>query len=103
MTAFAAAIDSLFADLHIGRDAVYTPAGGTPVLVRVVARRADAVAEFGNARLWAETARFDLRASEVAEPRPGDRLDLDGEAYLVQGEPVRDAARLVWRLEARPA
>lgn len=103
MDAWNAAIDSLFADPHIGRDAVYTPAGGTPVPVRVVARRADAVTEFGDARLWAETARFDLRVSDVAAPRPGDRLEMDGEAFLVQGEPRRDAARLVWTLDTRPA
>ena len=42
MTAFAAVIDALFADPNIGREAVYASEGGPPVLVRVVARRADA-------------------------------------------------------------
>ncbi len=47
MSAFAAAVGALFADLNMGRDAVYIADGGAPVLVRVVARRADAVTDFG--------------------------------------------------------
>ena len=103
MTAFAAAIDDLFADPNIGRDAVYTPEGGVPVLVRVVARRADAITDFGDARLWSETIRIDLRVAEVANPRPGDRIEIDGDAFLIQGEPARDRERLVWTVDLRPA
>ena len=103
MSAFAAAVGALFADPNIGRDAVYTPEGGAPVLVRVVARRADAVSDFGDARIWSETTRVDLHVAEVANPRPGDRIEIDGEAFLVQGEPVRDRERLVWTVDLRPA
>ena len=74
MTAFAGLVDRLFADPNLGRDATYEPADGEPVSVRVVARRADAVTEFGGARLWSETTRFDVRVAEVANPRPGDRI-----------------------------
>lgn len=103
MSAFAAAIDDLFADPNIGRDAVFTPEGGAPVLVRVVSRRADAITDFGDARLWSETTRIDLRTAEVPDPRPGDRIEIDGEVFLIQGEPVRDTERLVWTLDLRPA
>ena len=103
MSSFAAAIDTLFADPNIGRDAVYIAEGGTPVLVRVVARRADAVSEFGDARLWSETTRIDLRVAEVTNPRPGDRVEIDGDAFRIQGEPVRDRERLVWTVDLRPA
>ena len=71
--------------------------------MRVVARRADTITDFGDARLWSETTRIDLRVSEVANPRPGDRIEIDGEAFLVQGEPLRDRERLVWTVELRPA
>jgi hypothetical protein len=70
MSAFAAAVDLLFADPNVAADAVYLTAGGAPVLVRVVARRADAVTDFGDARLWSETTRLDLRVAEVRNPRP---------------------------------
>jgi hypothetical protein len=96
-------MDRLFVDPNLARSAIYTPAVGDPFPVRVIARRADAVTEFGEARLWSETTRFDVRVAEVAEPRPGDRLDLGGETFVVQGEPVRDRARLVWTLDVRPA
>ncbi|MEI4234949.1 head-tail joining protein [Roseovarius sp. D22-M7] len=102
MTAVAMALDALFADGNVGRDAVYTADGGVPVLVRVVTRRADDITGFGDARLWSETTRVDLRVAEVPAPRPGDRIETDGEAFLIQGEPVRDRERLVWTLELRP-
>ena len=102
MSILAAALDALFADGNIARDAVCTPAGGAPVLVRVVARRADEITGFGDARLWSETIRVDLRVSEVASLRPGDRMEIDGEAFLVQGEPVRDRDRLIWTVDLRP-
>ncbi|WP_235841442.1 hypothetical protein, partial [Cereibacter azotoformans] len=81
----------------------YIADGGAPVLVRVVARRADAISDFGDARLWSETTRIDLRVAEVVNPRPGDRLEIEGEAFLIQGEPVRDRERLVWTIDLRPA
>lgn len=102
MSALAAAMDLLFADPNIGRDAVHTPDGGTPVPVRIIARRADEVTGFGEARLWSETTRIDLRVAEVPNPRPGDQIDIDGDAFLIQGEPVRDRERLVWTVDLRP-
>jgi hypothetical protein len=103
MTAFAVALDALFADPHLGRDVVYTAEGGAPVLVRAILRRPDEVTGFGEARLWSETTKLDLRVAEVPTPRPGDRVEIDGEAFLVQGEPVRDRERLVWTVDLRPA
>ncbi len=103
MNAFAIGMDALFADDNIASDAIYTAKGGNPVLVRVVARRADRITGFGEAKIWSEIQRFDLRVSEVANPRPGDRLEVDGEAFLIQGEPVRDAERLIWTIDVHPA
>lgn len=103
MSAFAIAVDALFADPNLGREATYAPANGDPFPVRIIARRADALTDFGDARLWSDTSVFDLRVSEVASPRPGDRLKLGGEAFVIQGEPVRDRERLVWTLSTRPA
>jgi len=103
MTVFAAAIEMLFADLNIGVEAIYTSDGGAPVVVRAVLRRPDEVTSFGDARLWSETTRIDLRAAEVQDPRPGERIEIDGEAFLIQGEPVRDRERLVWTVDLRPA
>ena len=100
--AFAAAVDALFADPNLGRDAVYEPVDGDTFPVRVIARRGDTITEFGEARLWSETTRFDVRVSEVAAPKVGDRIGIDASTYMVQGEPARDRERLVWTLDARP-
>ena len=100
MTMFAGAVDATFAAL--GVDAVYTPTGGDPVSVRVIARRPDTIVGFGETRIHAETATFEVRASEVANPRPDDELIVDGDTFIIQGEPERrDPDRLVWSLDAR--
>ncbi len=45
----------------------------------------------------------DLRVAEVPNPRPGDRIEIGGDAFIMQGEPVRDRERLVWTVDIRPA
>jgi hypothetical protein len=50
MTAFQGAVDATFA--AFGIDAVYTPASGDPVAVRVIARRPDTIVGFGETRMW---------------------------------------------------
>ena len=102
MTAFQGTVDATFA--AFGIDAVYTPAAGEPVSVRVIARRPDTIVGFGETRIHAETATFEVRANDVASPRPGDQLTVDGQTVVVQGEPERrDPDRLVWTLDVRPA
>lgn len=103
MSVFAAAIDILFTDRNMARDAVYFANGGSPTLIRAVMRRADDVTSFGAAQLWSETTRIDLRVAEVPNPHPGDRVEIDGAAFNIQGEPVRDRERLVWTVDLRPA
>ena len=81
---------------------MYTPAGGGPVPVRVIARRPDTIVGFGETRIHTETATFELRASEVASPRPRGQLTVGGETFVIQGEPERrDPDRLVWTLVRR--
>ena len=102
MTAFQGAVDVTFA--AFGIDAVYTPAGGDPIPVRVIAKRPDAIVGFGETRIHAETATFELRASEVTDPRPGDQLTVSGDTLVVQGKPERrDPDRLVWSVDMRLA
>jgi hypothetical protein len=101
MTAFQGTVDATFA--AFGIDATYRPAGGEPVGVRVIARRPDTIVGFGETRIHAETATFEVRASEVASPRPVDQLTVDGDTFVIQGEPERrDPDQMVWTLDVRP-
>jgi hypothetical protein len=102
MTMFQGAVDATFA--AFGIDVVYTPAGVDPISVRVIARRPDTIVGFGETRIHAETATFELRASEVASPRPDDQLTIGAETFIVQGKSQRrDPDRLVWSLDVCPA
>jgi hypothetical protein len=100
---FNVAVDQLFSDPNISQVATYQSGGSEPITVRVVARRADTITEFGAARLWSETTRLDLRVREVPNPRPGDRITIVSESFVIQGEPVRDRERLIWTIDLRPA
>ena len=103
MNIFAAAIDALFADPNLARDAVYRAGGADPAVpVRAILRRPDRVGEFGETRIVAGVVMIDVRVSEVAVPAEGDTIQAEGTVYIIQGEPIRDAERLVWTLEARP-
>ena len=103
LDAFTAALDDLFANPDIARTAIYRPGGvgdGTPV--RAVARRPDRQAEFGDIAVHTATAMFEVRVFEVPAPTEGDAIIFDGETFIIQGEPTRDAERLVWTLDTRP-
>jgi len=99
-----AVLDTLFGDLTMARDALYAPTGGEAVSIRVVVRRPDEIVGFAETRIHTETTVFDVRTSEVTDPRPGDRLTLGGVDYVIQGEPERrDPDRLIWTLDVRPS
>ena len=109
MSIFAEAIDDLFADPNLARDAVWR-AGGTraPVTVRIILRQPDRIGNFGETRLLAVATVIEVRTVEVPELAEGDVFEIPGsgpgqagEAFVVQGEPVRDSERLVWTAELR--
>ena len=97
MTAFRGAVDAAFG--AFGVDAVYTPAGGGPVPVWVIARRPDTIVGPGETRIHAETAAFRAaseRGRQPAPQRPAHRRWRD----LHHPGPTE---RLVWTLDVRPA
>ncbi|WP_339862509.1 head-tail joining protein [Thalassospira alkalitolerans] len=103
MSVFVAALDSLFIDPSLARTATYRSGGlSDGVSVRVIAKRNDQISEFSDISIVSATARFDLRVSEVPEPLEGDTITLDGETFIIQGEPIRDTERLIWTVDTRP-
>lgn len=102
---FGGTVDALFADPTLARDAVWQSASGwpEPAPVRVITKRPDATLDFGETRIAVATVLIDVRASEVAEPRAGDVVEIGDEAFTVVGEPTRrDSDRLIWTAEAVP-
>ena len=48
MSAFADAVDALFADPNLGLDAIYRPGGANPgTMIRAIVRQPDRVGTFG--------------------------------------------------------
>jgi hypothetical protein len=102
MTAFAGAVNATFA--AFGIDAVYTPAGGEPIPVRVIARRSDTIVGFGETAsiLRPRPSSSGQVRSRARAPTISSRVS--SETFVVQGEPERrDPDRLVWTLDVRPA
>jgi hypothetical protein len=101
--AFEQAMAGIFSDPNMTQQATYTPVNGELMTLQVIARRPDEIIGFGETRIHSETTLFDVRTSDILDPRPGDHLTVNGVAYVVQGEPERrDPDRLVWTLDVRP-
>ena len=103
MTAFTAALDVLFSDPNLSNQALYQQAGiGVERGVRVMRRNPDRMVEFGAAQLVSDSMVLDIRVSDCPELAAGDRFDIAGEIFTVQGAPQRDRERLVWTVELLP-
>lgn len=102
MSIFAEAIDDVFADPNLARDAVWRAGGtGAPVTVRIILRQPDRVGSFGETRLLTATTVIEARTVEVPELAEGDGFEIGADTFVVQGEPLRDSERLVWTAELR--
>ncbi len=97
MTAFAAAIDDLFADSNMTVTVSYQ---GSPM--RALVRRPDRDIEFSDITVQTGTALFEIRRRDIPAPQAGDIIHHDGDSFVVQGEPRLDAERLIWTLDTRP-
>lgn len=100
MTGFAETIDTVFAEF--GLDASYVPQVGDQVAVRVLPRRGDSLLDLGQTQIAIDSLFFELRRSESITPAEDDRLEIDGQTYLIQAEPrIEDVSSLVWVLDTR--
>jgi hypothetical protein len=103
MTAFAIALDLLFADPNLSTPALYQQKGiGTERAIRVIRRSPDRMVEFGAARLVSDSVVLDMRVQDCPDLSSGDRIEIAQEVFVVQGTPRRDRERLVWTVELLP-
>jgi len=101
--AFSAAMDAIFADANMAVDAVWEATGGAPLPVRVIRKAPDELTTFGAARILSDTTLIDVRVSEMPTPKPGDTIIIGPDTFTIQGEPTRDAERLIWTIDVHPA
>lgn len=101
MSAFASAIDALFADPNIGEDALWKAGGaGAGVTVRIIRKSPDRMAEFGDSRAVLPTVGIDIRRAQAATIADGDLIVIGTQTYRIIGEPMGDALGLVSACEA---
>jgi hypothetical protein len=67
----------------------------------VIARQPDRDIEFGDISIHTATTVFEIMVSEVLTPAEDDTITMGGEIFIIQGEPKRDAERLVWTIGTR--
>lgn len=103
MTAFADALEVLFADRNIAVEIWYRDGAGAFTRARGILRRPDEITEFGAARLLSDTTRIDVRVADIPNPRPQEQILLGDETFLIEGEPRRDRERLIWTMTLCPA
>ncbi len=77
MTVIAQALDALFADPNLARDAVYRPGTDAETAICVVLRQPDRLGELGDTRIAASTATLDVRMAETAAPKAGDMIEIE--------------------------
>ncbi len=117
---FALALDALFMAPG-SASAIYQPAGGSPVSIRVIRSAPDRETQFGQGRVINNAGTFfELRRSEVADPQDGDSIVIEGsivdgqivivdgqivggEAFTLFGDPVLDLERIGWTCGANAA
>ena len=95
---FSRTVDSLFAKL--GMVAVFQPAIGLTQPVTIIPKQPDEIIGLGQSDITTEVTLFDLRVSEVAEPKENDVILYAGTQYRIISEPRRDIHRLIWTVEA---
>lgn len=101
MNAFSDAIDMIFIDPNVAEDAVWRAGGAEPgFTVRIIRKSPDNVVSFGGSRAVMPTVVIAVRVSDVAAPRSGDTVEIDGSIFEIIAEPTSDSSGLVWGCEA---
>ena len=100
MTAFATAIDAIYADPNFGVAATYTPQVGSPVAVTLIWTRPDDTVELSGMATRLPKRVGKVRVSQLADPKKGDTLTV-GAATFTVGDRHRDELGLEWSLDLK--
>ena len=93
---FKQAVDWLFD--RLGLDALYR-VNGEDIPVKIIMKSPDQIVDFREAQIHTPTSMMEVRVMDIAKPKAGNEIILDGTSFRVQGEPVQDTHHLVWKME----
>ena len=99
MTAFSIAIQTLFNDRNVSRDAFFLPLMGSNKAVRVITRAPDIYQNIGQSVIETPSMLLEVQVADCPTIVPGDQFMVDGITYSVQGTPRRDSEQLVWQVD----
>jgi hypothetical protein len=103
MSAFNTAIVSLFTDPNLAVDAIYASTAGGSKSVRVITHNPDLIKNFGQSVIESPSLVLVAQVSDCPALAQGDTFTIDGIVYTVQGQPLRNAERLVWEVDVYAA
>lgn len=99
MTAFSIAIQTLFNDRNVSRDAFFLPLMGSNKAVRVITRAPDVYQNIGQSVIETPSLVLEVQVADCPTIVPGDQFMIDGITYAAQGLPKRDSEQLVWQVD----
>lgn len=87
MTAFDVAAEKLINDPNVGKDATYTPAGGSPIpnLRIIIDRDVQRFPGGFNSQVSGRRTEVSFLASSGIAPKRGDTIDSESETFKVEG------------------
>lgn len=99
MTVFATAMQTLFNDRNVSKDAFYLPLIGQNKAVRVITRAPDIYQNIGQSVIETPSFVLEVQVADCPSLVAGDQFMVDGITYSVQGTPRRDSEQLVWQVD----
>jgi len=92
-------IDRLFANRDLAENAVYKrKSDGVLTPLRVLRVQEDKFGSFGESKSLSSSTVFEIRSSDVSDPKIGDGISINEVLYTIQADPQRKADGLVWSL-----
>jgi hypothetical protein len=99
MSAFTIAMQALFNDRNVSKDAFFLPLMGSNKAVRVITRAPDVYQNIGQSVIETPSLTLEVQIADCPSLVAGDQFMVDGITYSVQGTPRRDSENLVWQVD----
>lgn len=86
----------------LGAAATYISTVGGNKTVQVIDAREDVESTFGGSRIKSDAGTFEVRVADIASPKRGDKIIVNGKSYIVKSFQYRDPLQLVWFMDCAP-